>query len=180
MSTTNSFAGFSKRVSTMKTDSQLWADVLEALRADPRVAANDIAVAVSDGVVSLGGEVDSLSKRIATGQAVERVHGVRAIVNDLKVHLAMDQQRSDVDIAHDAMSALLWNTDVPDRTITVRVQNGWVWLVGEADWQYQRLAAESAVENIAGVKGVTNVVRLKPCLRPTPWPASTRRGQHQA
>jgi osmotically-inducible protein OsmY len=146
----------------MKTDSQLQADVLEELRGDPCVAANEIAVAVSNGVVSLGGEVDALSKRIAAGHAVARVHGVRAIVNDLRVQLAMDQQRSDVDIAHDAVSALLWDTEVPDRTVKVRVQNGWVWLIGEADRQYQRVAAESAVENIAGVKGLTNIVRLRP------------------
>jgi osmotically-inducible protein OsmY len=146
----------------MKTDSQLQADVLEELRADPHVAANDVAVSVQDGVVSLGGEVDALSKRIAAGHAAARVHGVRAIVNDLRVHLAVDQRRSDVDIAHDAVSALLWDTEVPDRTIKVRVQQGWVWLVGEAEWQYQRLAAESAIENIRGIKGVTNIVRLKP------------------
>ena len=146
----------------MKTDSQLQADVLEELRADARVNPSEIAVAVKDGVVSLGGEVDTLSKRIAAGQDAERVHGVRAIVNDLRVHLSIDQRSSDSDIAHAAVNALLWDTEVPDKTVKVRVQNGWVWLVGEADWNYQRLAAERAIENIAGVKGVTNIVLLKP------------------
>ena len=74
---------------------------------------------------------------------------------------------ADVDIAHAAVGALLWDTEVPDKTIKVRVQNGWVWLVGEADWHFQRRAAERAVENIAGVKGVTNIVRLKPRARDT-------------
>jgi osmotically-inducible protein OsmY len=145
----------------MKTDSQLQADVLEELRGDARVNPSEIAVAVHDGVVTLGGEVDTLSKRIAASQDAERVHGVRAIVNDVHVHLSIDRRPTDADIAHAAVMALLWDTEVPDKTVKVRVQNGWIWLVGEADWNYQRLAAERAVENIAGVKGVTNIVRVK-------------------
>jgi osmotically-inducible protein OsmY len=145
----------------MKTDSQLQADVLEALRADEHIVASDIGVSARDGVVTLSGEVDSLTKRVAAGRAAEHVRGVRSIANELAVRLPQDRRRTDADIADDVVNALVWDTEVPDKTIKARVQDRWVWLVGEADWHYQRLAAERAVESIAGVKGVTNLVRIK-------------------
>jgi osmotically-inducible protein OsmY len=145
----------------MKTDSQLQAAVMEELRSDASIVPSDLAVAVQDGVVTLSGEVDSLAKESAAIHAVQRVAGVRAVASDIRVRLPNDHKRTDADLAHDAVNALMWDTEVPDKTIKARVQDGWIWLVGEADWQYQRLAAQRAVENIAGLRGVTNVVRIK-------------------
>ncbi len=144
----------------MKTDSQLQADVLEELRHDASVATNDIGVATSEGVVTLTGEVDSVAKRLAVRRAAERIRGVRALADELRVRLPLDNRRTDADLAHAVVSALMWDTDVPDKTIKARVRDACVWLVGEADWQYQRVAAERAVENIIGVKHVTNLVRV--------------------
>ena len=145
----------------MTTDSQIQAHVLNELLADAHVAANDIAVSVSDGVVSLEGEVDSLVQRSYAGQAAERVRGVRAVVNHIAVHLPTDRSVRDVDVAHAAVNALISDTEVPDKDIKVRVHDGWIYLVGEVDAASQRIAAERAVENIAGVKGLTNLVRVK-------------------
>ena len=144
----------------MKTDSQIQAHVLNELLADAHVAANDIAVSVSDGIVSLEGEVDSLVKRSFAGQAAERVRGVRAIVNHLAVHLPMDRSVRDRDIAHAAVNALISDTDVPDKSIMVRVHDGWIYLVGEVDAPSERIAAERAIQNVAGVRGVTNLIRM--------------------
>jgi osmotically-inducible protein OsmY len=55
----------------------------------------------------------------------------------------------------------MWDTEVPDKAIKVRVEDHWMWLIGEVGWHFERLAAERAVENIAGVKGVTNLIRIK-------------------
>lgn len=145
----------------MKTDTQLQADVLEEIRADPQTPASEIGVAVSDGVVTLSGEVDSLAKRLSIGRAAERVRGVKAVADNVLVHLPVDHRQSDEDLAHAVVNALIWDTEVPDKTIKARVQDRWVWLVGEADWQFQRMAAERAVENLGGIKGVTNLVRIK-------------------
>jgi len=118
-------------------------------------------VGVRDGVVTLMGEVDSLMKRTRAERTVEGVRGVRSVANDIAVRLAGDQRRTDTDIARDAVDALAADDRVPEKTLKPRVQDGWIWLVGEADDETQRCAAERAVEDIAGVKGVTNVVRLK-------------------
>lgn len=67
----------------------------------------------------------------------------------------------DTDLAHAAANALLATSDVPDETIEACVHDGWVWLIGSAEAPAQRAAAERAVANLPGVKGVTNLVRLK-------------------
>jgi len=46
--------------------------------------------------------------------------------------------------------------------IQATVEHGWVTLSGTADWDYQRAAATDAVRYLSGVKGVSNVITLKP------------------
>lgn len=145
----------------MKTDFELQADVLAEIASDVGTASSDIAVAARDGVVTLGGETEDLAKRLAVIRAASRVHGVRAVADNIFVRLPTEHRRTDADLAQAVVSALMWDTEVPDKTVKARVQDQWVWLVGEADYQYQRTAAEKAVQNITGVKGVTNLVRLR-------------------
>ena len=116
---------------------------------------------VRGGIVTLSGEVDSLAKRVMIGRAVEGMHGLRSMVNDIRVRLPEVLRRSDADLACDVMNALMAEPAIPDNTINARVQDGWVWLVGEADGNHQLRAAELAVETIAGIKGLTNVVHAK-------------------
>lgn len=146
----------------MKTDSQLQRDVFEELRWDPRIREAEIGIAVKDGVVTLSGFVDSYAQRNAAERAVERISGVKAVAEELQVRVPGSLHRSDTDIAHHAVAALEWDVEVPDDKIKVRVDNGRITLEGEADWQYQRLAAERAVRYLTGVKGVTNQIRIAP------------------
>jgi osmotically-inducible protein OsmY len=146
----------------MKTDSQLQRDVLDELKFDPRVGDAEVGVAVRDGVVTLSGYVDSYARKIAAERAVERVGGVRAVAEELEVKLPGALARSDTDIAHQVASALRWDIEIPDNKLTARVEKGWVWLEGEAEWQYQRMAAERVVRYLTGVKGVTNLIKIRP------------------
>jgi osmotically-inducible protein OsmY len=145
----------------IKSDSQLQRDVIEELRWDPSVGRLEIGVACKDGVVTLSGNVDSVSRKFSIVRAAERVGGVNAVADDLKVVLPAGHERSDTDIAHAVVQGLRWDVDVPDEAIQARVDNGWVWLEGEVEWQYQRSAAERAVRFLTGVKGVTNLVTIK-------------------
>ncbi len=47
------------------------------------------------------------------------------------------------------------------------VKNGWITLEGQVEWQYQKSTAESAVRRIKGVKGVSNLIMLKPHTQPS-------------
>jgi osmotically-inducible protein OsmY len=145
-----------------RSDALLQRDVMDELRWDPAVGQSEIGVAVKDGVVTLSGEVETFAKRFAAMKAVERVAGVRVVAGDIHVHIPTAAVKTDTEIAHAAATALDWDVEVPVPGVKARVQNGWIWLEGNVDWQYQRLAAERAVQNLTGVKGVTNVIHITP------------------
>jgi osmotically-inducible protein OsmY len=145
----------------MKTDAELKRDVMDELSWEPGVNAEAVGVAVKDGVVTLSGSVDNYMAKIRAERAVERVMGVKALAQEIKVKLPGDFERTDEDIASAAANALEWNMSVPDDRVKVKVQNGRVTLTGEVDWRYQRDAAEDSVCCLMGVTGVTNLITLK-------------------
>jgi osmotically-inducible protein OsmY len=145
----------------LKTDMQLQRDVMEELHWDPAVGRAEIGVSAKDGVVTLNGNVDSFAMKYAAVRATERVQGVRAIAEELKVVLPSASRRTDTEIAHAVADRLQWDINVPDGAVRARVENGWVWLEGETDWEYQRAAAERSTRYLTGVKGVTNQITLK-------------------
>ncbi|MFS2203199.1 BON domain-containing protein [Variovorax sp. Varisp36] len=150
----------------MKTDTQLRNDIQAELNWAPDVKTSDIGVIVKDGVVTLTGHLASYAEKYAVERAVQRVHGVRALAIELSVKLPFDNQRTDADIAMAAERALEWNVLVPDDKIHPMVEKGWLTLNGEVEWDYQRSAAESAVCNLMGVTGVSNLVKVKPKVSP--------------
>jgi osmotically-inducible protein OsmY len=148
----------------MKSDSALQAAVIEEIRWDPQVGRAEIGVAVKDGVVTLSGSMSSYAQKLAAERAAERVLGVKAVADDLEVRLPGSGKRSDTDIAHAAVNALQWDTEVPDDQITVKVENGWVTLDGSVSWRFQSESAVRAVRNLTGVKGVSNMIRVAPSV----------------
>ena len=149
----------------MKTDSELRRDVERELEWEPSVDERRIGVSVIDGVVTLSGEVGSFAEKWNAERAVERVAGVRAIADELEVQSV--SKRSDTDIAKAAADRLAWDVMVPEGKVTVEVRNGWVTLKGEVPWDYHRRAAERAVRNLDGVKGITNLITIQPRVEPT-------------
>ena len=146
----------------MKTDLQLQRDVLEELKFEPSIREAEIGVAAKGGVVTLSGFVDSYVEKFSAEQTAERVGGVKAVADEIKVKLSGAHQRSDTDLAHAVVNALRWDIQVPDDHIKATVEDGWIALDGEVEWQYQKWAAEGAVRNLTGIKGVTNLITVKP------------------
>jgi osmotically-inducible protein OsmY len=144
----------------MRSDFDVQADVLAALATLEHLVVSDIGVAVRDGVVTLTGVTDSLMKRVGAERLVEAVVGVRGVANEIVVRLPGDHWRTDTEIANDAVNALIRDTEVPDKTVKVRVHDRWIWLLGEVAWNHQRVAAQRAVELVAGAKGVTNLIAM--------------------
>jgi osmotically-inducible protein OsmY len=151
----------------MKSDSEIERDVRDELKWDPDLDASDIAVSVKDGVVTLAGFTKSYTDRLEAELAAKRVAGVRAVANDIEVRLPAIDQRPDPDIARDAVSALKAELPISHDRIEVIVKDGWVTLEGAVEWQYQKTTAENAVRKVKGVKGVTNVVTVKPKVQPS-------------
>ena len=151
----------------MKSDSEIERDVREELKWDPDLDAEDIAVSVKNGVVTLAGFTKSYTDRLEAEIAAKRVAGVRAVANDIEVRLPAIDQRPDPDIARDAVAALKAELPISHDRIKVIVKDGWVTLEGAVEWQYQKTAADNAVRKVKGVKGVTNVVTVKPKVEPS-------------
>ncbi|HVA57772.1 MAG: BON domain-containing protein [Gemmatimonadaceae bacterium] len=145
----------------MKTDMQLQRDVIEEMAWQPNISDAEIAVGAKNGVVTLSGFVNTYAQKYGAVRAAEKVRGVHAVADDLKVRLPQSLMRSDTDIAHAAVSALKWDVEVPDTRIKALVDDGWVSLDGTVDWQFQRLAAERAVRHLSGVKGVINRITVQ-------------------
>ncbi len=150
----------------MKSDSQLQHDVLAQLEWEPSVDASQIGVAAKDNVVTLTGTVASLPDKFKAERIAKRVYGVKAVANDIEVRIPGNRQRTDSEIAAAALDALRWDSEVPDEQITLTVRTGWVTLDGKVEWQYERAAAERDVRRLNGVNGVTNQIRVRPCVTP--------------
>lgn len=145
----------------IKADTKLHEDVVEELAFDPSIDERNIAVAVSEGVVTLTGTVKSYAQKLDAEEAIKRISGVHGIAEELKIELPFLHRRNDADLAKSALEALLWNSNVPADSVIIKVENGWVTLTGSVDWQYHREATRHAIARLAGVRGVSNEITLR-------------------
>jgi VCBS repeat-containing protein len=147
------------------TDNDLKQHVQSALDWEPSLDAKDIGISVDEAVVTLRGNVASYAEKVTAERVTLRVYGVKAVANDLAVHLVSAFERTDTELAQATVAALKWNTMVPNDRVTVTVSNGWLALNGTLDWQYQKDAAARAVRDLTSVKGVTNNITVKPRVK---------------
>ncbi len=145
----------------MKTNEDLQKDVQEAIKWEPLLHAAEIGVIAKDGVVTLTGTVDSYAKKMEAEAAAKSVAGVKAVVEKIEVKFSNSFKKSDTDIANDALKAFKSAWDVPDDKIKIIVEDGWAILEGDVTWNFQREAAKKVVDNLMGVKGVTNNIKIK-------------------
>jgi len=150
------------------TDEQIQRNILNELKWDARVHPNEVGVTVKDGIVTLTGWVETNAKRAAAEQATHRVRGVRAVANDIEVRLPSSAERSDSDIAAAVTRALEWDASISVEKIDVTVSKGWVILKGEVEWQYQKSDAERVTHRLSGVRGVSNLLSLRPRVKVSP------------
>ena len=132
-----------------KPDNATREDVLRELEWDPKISsASDIALAVKDGVVTLSGFVPTFWDKDAAEKAAKRVYGVKAVANDISVKPLW--QRTDPEIARDAIDELERHISIPSDKIKVTVKNGWVTLEGTVDYELQKKLAQSTVKKLNG------------------------------
>ncbi|MBB3394170.1 MULTISPECIES: BON domain-containing protein [unclassified Rhizobium] len=147
------------------TDISLRQNVLDELEFEPSIDAAHIGVTAERGVITLTGHVATYAEKDAAERAARRVKGVHAIAQEIEVRPHGTHVTADDEIATRALSTLAWRTTVPRDAVKVKVQNGWVTLEGNVEWQYQKNAAASAIRDLAGVVGISNVIAVTP--RPT-------------
>lgn len=151
----------------MKTNIQLQRDVLEELQYDPTVDAAEIGVIAKDGIVTLKGTVRNYAEKWSASRAAERVSGVKGVADEIEVRLPDVLLRTDEDIARAVVNALEWDVMVPAERVKVKVEKGYVTLEGTVDYKYQEIASVDAIRNLAGVKGITNLIKVKAVATPS-------------
>ena len=142
-------------------DSELRQDILDELEFEPSIDANDIGVAVEDGIVTLSGHVPSYSQKVTVERLVSHLKGVRGIAEEIEVRYPMHGPgTADDEIAARVVNTLKWSTVVPDGKVQVKVQKGWVTLTGKLDWNYEKVGVVDAIKDIKGIVGITNQIEL--------------------
>jgi osmotically-inducible protein OsmY len=146
----------------MKTDRQIRDDVEAELDWDPSFDSRQVGVAVKDGIVTLTGHVNAFPDRWAAQKAAQRVSDVKAIANEVEVKLPFAVKRSDTEIAEAVLNAIQSNQSIPATHLKLTVRDGWLTVQGQVNWQYQSNAVDIAVRGVHGVKGVENLIVIKP------------------
>ena len=145
---------------TLSSDTRIQNDVLNELACDTSVDAPEVGVQVHGGIVTLTGCISSYPKKLAAVDAAHRVRGVLDVVNQLHVRIPSSWERSDESIAAEVRDALKADVLVPDERITSTVSDGTVTLEGHVQTWPERVHAEQAVQRLAGVKCVSNLIAV--------------------
>lgn len=146
----------------MRTDQAILKDVQEELKWAPELHESNIRITVDQAVVTMTGHVPSWVDRRHAEKIAKKVFGVHGVADDLEVRISGSHARDDTDLAKAALTVRRWDISVPKDKITVTAAHGVLTLEGEVDWQYQRKAAQRAVEGLIGVKYVSNQVTIHP------------------
>jgi osmotically-inducible protein OsmY len=146
----------------MKNNETLQKEVQDAIKWEPLLHAAEIGVTAKDGVITLTGVVDSYTKKIEAETAAKNVAGVKAVVEKIEINFGSLAIKSDNEIASEIVNAIKWNLKIPNNTVKIKVEKGWVTLEGELSWNYQKNTAKNAITEIKGIKGITNRITIKP------------------
>lgn len=141
-------------------DDVLRASVCRELGSDPEVVANHISVSTVDGGVTLRGHVMTIHEKHAAARAAERVDGVRAVADEIEVREPALHERADDEIAEEVAHRRGRAPQSRD-SLGVLVSDGYVTLHGVVDSAADRDAAESEARQLAGVRAVGNLIKVR-------------------
>lgn len=145
----------------MKTDLEIQHDVMAELEWEPGLKDSQVGVSVIHGVVMLSGVVDTYYKKVLAEKATKKVSGVKAVAEEIVVKVPGGKTYTDMDIATAVLSALKWNSTIDESRIDVQVEDGEVTLTGVAEWNFQKVSAQKAVENLLGIRNIVNNIRVQ-------------------
>ena len=145
----------------MKNNEILQRTIQDAISWEPSLNVAEIGITVNDGIVTLTGTVDHYSKKLMIEEVTKKVAGVKAVVEKLEIKFGNSAKSTDSELTAAVLNAFLWNWLVPNNSVKVKVEDGWVTLDGQLQWNYQRLAARNAIKDLPGLKGITNNIQIK-------------------
>lgn len=135
--------------------------IIQALSWTTEVDSDHVGVAITDGVVTVSGEVLTHQEKAAALKAVEGVRGARSVVDRLTVQTPWGAG-DDADLAHQAATALD-NTGIhPAGMVVAEVKDRVITLRGAVPYQHQRTAFHLAMTELPGVITVHDAITIVP------------------
>ncbi|AWG23204.1 hypothetical protein FFWV33_17550 [Flavobacterium faecale] len=142
----------------MRTDVEIKQDVADELAWQPIINETQLNVEVKEGVVWLRGIVSNLAEKVVAENAAKKIIGVIDVVDEIEVKIK--NNFSDEDLTEKINSDLKWNASVPQDKISVKVEQGNVFLLGSVKWAYQKSESEKCLQYIDGIKSITNTISI--------------------
>jgi osmotically-inducible protein OsmY len=146
------------------TNEELRTAVLREIEWRPDIRSQDINVKVLGDAVTLTGFVHTFAEKGSAERAAKSVRGVVSIANDIEVR---PSTRTDPEIARDVQHVLKSHAMLGDMKIIATIEEGFVTLEGMVEWNYQKTSAVDAAESVRGVRGVINLIIVKPAVTAT-------------
>lgn len=140
------------------SDAEIAKSVTDALRRDARVSDGRFEVESNSGTVTLRGEVLATVQKRAAVDITRLTYGVEGVVDRLTV--LPEQANSDHTVEELISAALAQSAGVDEKRIHARVVDGVARLEGTADFLYQSHRAQETVEDVPGVRGVVNEIKV--------------------
>jgi osmotically-inducible protein OsmY len=146
--------------SAERTDADLAKAVLDALRWDAAIPAGKLDVTVSQGWVTLRGEVEFGFEKRDAERVVQRLAGVKGVTNLITVR----SHPLPSDLKQNIEKALVRNAETDAQRITVEVEGSKVILRGTVRSYAEKKAAEDTAWSSPGVTEVENRIVVSPIL----------------
>lgn len=132
------------------------------------VSATATKVAVSEGVVTLSGEVDNLAQKELTAIYAAEIEGVRSVNNELVVDstpepadLTLNEKIDDASITSQVKYALLTHKSTSALKTKVSTADGVVTISGNADSDAEKSLVTKLASDVRGAKSVLNNMVVK-------------------
>ncbi len=148
-----------KPVDAMKTDAELSQAIRSALIWDVFVPDQRVKSTVSNGWVTLEGDVDFSYERDDSVRAIERLNGVRGVTN----LIAIKSSRADAaEIRLAIEGALSRRAQREAKAINIKIDRNTVRLSGLVQSKSEKIAIERVALNTPGVSKVENAIEVNP------------------
>lgn len=145
----------------LRTNREVRRDILEHLKWDTRVDADDVHVDVQDGEVTLFGAVRSYVAKRAVEEDAWSIGGVSEVANDVTVAFSgsvPDREQLEAHIA----GLIAWDPQIVEKDVRISSAAGVVTLEGTVDAYWKKCRLIELVQDVRGVTTVVNRVSVAP------------------
>lgn len=146
----------------MKSDYELQQAVMNELRWDPSINEAHIGVEANQGIVTLSGHVNTYLEKINAEKAAYKVSGVKVIACDIEVILPLSEIVDDTQLAKSVNRLLEINVNGLPKDLEVKVEDGYVTVHGNTEWEYKKQNVNKIFRFLKGMKGLNNRVNVCP------------------